>query len=284
MESNKNLIWIIVIIIAVLVVTCCCIISIIAVGIGVLAPLPVYRSIERGWVQERSEQTFDVSDSPVLEIDNFAGKVTVQAGPEGVISVSVTKRATSMSNLNKIDVDIQEQDGGLVIETHQPRLITNAAVHLDITTPPDTILDLKNEAGNVEVRDLKNNVNVNVGAGNVVIQDVVGETIVENMAGTIDISGADGHVDLVSGVGAITYQGYPRGESRFESEIGAILIMLPRNPDLKIDLKLDIGEIDVDCDIEGLVSRREVKGIIGTGDQGLIYARGALGGIGLVCK
>jgi hypothetical protein len=280
-KRNRNLL---IAIAAVLVVACGCIAI---AGATVVAGYSLRAGSPDGPVsvgQERMQQAFEVGDHPYLQLDNFAGNVIVRAGAEGAIHVVATKKASHSKDLARIDLQMLERDGGLIIQASAPRLIRDARVRLEITAPAGTRLDLTNKTGNLEVQGFTNGAKVDTRAGNVILRDVTGDITVINDVGAIEVQGAVGPVRLLNRAGAVAYQGTPRGDCHFESDLGAIVLELPAKPDVGLDLSLGLGEIEVNCPVHGSVSRTEVQGIIGTGAEGSIEATSRLGGIGVACR
>jgi hypothetical protein len=262
MESRNRNVWIIV---AVIVVVLCC--GALAVAVGAVAwftTQPLDWTSSSTLQSERSEEAFAVGDAPSLEIDNFAGNVTIRTGQSGTIRVVATRRARSMGDLDRIEVDVSERDGGLVIRTERPSAFSNASVELEITAPASTRVDTDTGAGNVEVDGITGEIDVHTGAGDT------------------DIRGAAGTTRLDTGAGTIRYQGTPQGECRFETGAGNIRLMLPADVNVRIDLDTGVGNIDVDFSVDGQVTRREVRGTIGSGAQGTIYAHTGTGNIDVV--
>jgi len=284
MEAEKRNVWIIAAVI--LLVLCCCAAVVAAVAAG--GWLFTARSVERGEViglgRARVEQTFDVGDAPSLEIDNFAGNVTVRAGESGTIRVVATKKGSGTARLEQIRVTMTERDGGVKIETRNPSSFGNASVQIEITAPADADVDLHTGAGSVDVRGFTGRVEADSGAGKIDIRDVTGEIVAKSNAGSMEVRGAIGPVRLDSGAGSITYQGTPQGDCRFESGAGSITLVLPAAPDVEVDLDTGMGSIDVGCDVEGRITRKEVEGVIGSGDQGKIVAVSGVGSIDLDCR
>lgn len=280
MESRNRNVWIIVAL--VLVVVCACVV--VAAGVAAVGWFTNWSwrwGEVTSYEEERMEQTFDVGDAPNLEIDNFAGNVTVRAGESDAIRVVATKRARRRSDLQRIEVELTERDGGLVISTRKPFSLNNASVKLEITTPVDTRLDAHTGAGSVDVCCLGGSVRVDSGAGNVNMDAVTGEIDAHSGAGSLDVRGATGTVRLDSGAGSISYQGTPQGDCRFESGAGSITLILPADLNVEVDLDSGVGTIDVDFAVDGRVTKGEVKGVVGSGDQGSIYAHTGTGSIQL---
>jgi hypothetical protein len=292
METRNRYVWIVVA--AVLVIACCCALAGAATAGVWLSGSLVSRcdcDADTGFEGRHMEKTFAVGPAPTLKIDNFAGNVTVRAGESGAIRMVATRKASSTSYLEQIWIAVDEHDGGLRIRAQPsccgrmwPVVSGNKSVDLEITAPAETHLDLELGAGNATVRGLSSGVKANVGAGIVDIADVEGEIEARSGAGTIMVHGATGAVRLENGAGAIIYEGTPLGDCRFESGIGVIGLTLPADPDVEVHLDTGAGSIDLDCDVDGHVTKREVRGTIGSGHRGEIRAESGMGEIDMICR
>jgi len=277
-SSNRTL-WIVVAV--VLVAMCLCVLAITAIGLGVFTLGPV--RLDGGLAMQRDviERSFEVGAAPSLEIDDFAGTVTVRAGGPGTIQVVATRRASNRSRLEQIQVDMTEQGGGLLIKAQKPAGFGNASVDLEISAPPDSRLTVRTGAGNVDVQSVAGPVTANSGAGNIEIEGVPGEIEVHTGAGNVRVVGAAGPVRLNTGVGNIDYDGVPKGECRFESGVGNIQLRMPAGVNVRVDLTTGVGNIGLDFDVTGQNTKREVRGVIGSGDQGQVFAHTGTGDIDL---
>lgn len=63
---------------------------------------------------------------------------------------------------------------------------------------------------------------------------------------------------------------------------GEILLRLPADPDVRVDLGVGFGSIDVGFDVDGSRSARQVTGIIGDGGRATIYAHSGVGAISVL--
>jgi DUF4097 and DUF4098 domain-containing protein YvlB len=233
---------------------------------------------------ETQQGTFAVADSPALTVDNFAGNVTVRAGEAGTIRVVAVKRAASEGDLRRIEVRMRKRDGGLEITTDKPSGLQTAWVALEITAPRRTRVDLNTGGGNVSVSGLDGRVEMDTAGGNIELSDASGEIHMETGGGKIDISNASGEIDARTGGGSIAYQGTPQGSFRFDTGAGDIRLRLPAELNVKVDLDTGTGEIDVDWPVDGQVSKRRVRGTIGSGDEGEIEAHAGAGNIDLISQ
>jgi hypothetical protein len=255
-QQNNRTLWIILGIVAVLL--CCCALAV-ALGIlGVLSftPLERFTQFESepgglvGQYSASTQRTFDgLGSAPILEIDNFAGAISVRSGASGIVDVTATRRASSRGALDDIDVQWAADSAGVRIETEvRQRIASNRAVHFVVEVPPDARLEIY------------------TGAGEVIVEGVRGEIEINTGAGEIRVSGAMAAARLETGAGSIDYEGDPRDDVRLETGAGSIVIRLPAGADADLDLSTGIGSVNVaGFDVDGTVSAREVEGTIGLG-------------------
>ena len=266
MEPNKNRnLWIG---IAVLIVVLCCgAIVVAAIGLGwaffraerISTDLDI---LDLGPIQSaRVEQSFGVGEAPYLDISNFAGTVSVRAGEDNLIRIVATKKAPGSTALDRVNVQMSKEGDRVTVTTTKRNNLNNASVDLDIVAPPGTHLELITGAGTIDVRNITGRINAQTGAG------------------TIMVAGAANSVQLRTGAGSIQYEGTPAGHCSFDNGAGDIVLRLPAEPDVRVDLSTGLGSIDLGYQVDGSTSPREVKGIIGDGSQGSIHAGTGLGQI-----
>jgi hypothetical protein len=290
MESRNRNVWIGVV--AILVILCCCaLVAAVAAGIwfarspGNLpsGSLPIGQGLF-GTQREVIETSFNVGEVPTLDVENFAGSVTVQVGENAVIHVVATKRARSQTSLQDVVVDMTQQGDGVVVRATNSNPLNNASVELVITVPAATSAGVSTGAGEVDVIGLGGDIKIDTGAGSITLASLTGKIDASSGAGSIDVSDASGAATISTGAGSITYQGAPAGDCRFDSGTGSIRLTLPANLSAQVDLQTGMGSIDVGFNVQGQVSRSQVKGMIGSGNQGSIYARTGVGSIQLISR
>jgi DUF4097 and DUF4098 domain-containing protein YvlB len=271
-----------------------------------------------GYPGERLERTFAVGSAPYLSIDNFSGPVSVLAGDGEEIRVVATKRVRRSSDLVSIRIDMREGDGRLAIKTEKPGSLSSVSVELEVTTPAGTRLELLTGSGQVTVqglqggtdahtgsgtidatdlggsvkldtgsgsvsgRGLGGDVEVDTGSGAIRLERVGGDADAHTGSGGIDVAEAVGNVRLDTGSGQISYQGTPQGDCRFETGSGGIILALPGDLNMELDLETGSGHVSVDYEVAGQVSRQQVKGVVGDGSRGSIRAHTGSGHIELV--
>lgn len=273
-----------IIVVLILAALCCCFVAASVVGIGWLTswrfdidwgrPWEVFRDIDwdqpltGGRFAESSDRTFEVGDSPAIEVDIFAGEVQIRPSEGSTVQATVTKKANSRANLDRIDVDLSQTDSKVQVTARVPSLTTgNASVEVVILAPAASRLAIK------------------TGAGQVVIEDITGEILVSSGAGDINVLGAQGAIDLHVGAGAIHYEGNPSGRCRFDTGAGEITLRIPSESDLELEMDVGVGQVNVrGFDVSGQVSRSAIDGTIGDGSLGSIYAHTGVGSIELLSR
>jgi DUF4097 and DUF4098 domain-containing protein YvlB len=263
MESKNRTVWIVLVVL--LVIACCCFLALAAGAVGWLTTRDVDFGEEPfdlgGQYRERVEETVEAGPTPSLEIVNFAGAVTIRPGEGDVVRVVATKKTSRRDRLERIEVHVTQDEGRVVIKTKKAFSTGNASVELDITAPPGSQVDLETGAGTVDVRD------------------ITGQLVIVSGAGTVNVRGAQDAVRVMVGAGQITYEGTPTGSCRFETGAGEIVLRLPEDPDVDVDLGSGMGAVDVDFYVVGRVMAREVVGVIGDGSQGSIHAHTGVGAV-----
>lgn len=262
-ESKNRTVWILVLVVLLLVA--CCALAVVVGGVGWFAARSVNIEpfVMSGTNQDRVQQTFQVDDAPSLDIQNFAGSITVRAGSRGVVEVNAVKKASSRSRLNLIQIDMSQTSSGLQIKTTNRGQPSNMSVDLEIRAPANTSLV------------------VETGAGTVYVDGLVASIDIQSGAGQVDLRGATGPVRVQVGAGQILYQGAPQGVCRFDTGAGEIRLSVPADWNMEVDLSTAIGAVSIDFPVDGLVRLREVKGVVGNGSQASIEAHTGAGAVNL---
>ena len=297
---------------------CCCLAAAAAAVMGLLSVVPIQGNTTD--LGERTWRHYEVGESPVLTLDSFSGRVSVRAVEGGAIEVVAQKQAQREGDLERIKIDISRTKDGLAIKTEKAPGVGSASVDFEITAPAGTRLDARTGSGSmridgilggvqahsgsgslvvagagggveartgsgsIEVRDSGGGTIIESGSGSLRIRDVEGEVQASTGSGSIEALGIRGPVRLDSGSGSIEYAGWPQGDSRFQTGSGGITLVLPAELDIAVDLLSVSGQVEVGHELSGpaTVSRGEVKGVVGTGEDGSIWARTGSGNIRLV--
>lgn len=276
-ERRNPTLWIV---LGIVLIVACCAVLVVALAYAFFSASRAEQGLIGPTLEEEVTRQFDASSAPRLVVDNFAGDIIVRVSDENVIEVRATKKVRRQADLERISVSMEATEDGVRIETSRSAIETsNVSVDLDIQVPAGTTIDVKSGAGRVEISGVSGNMKIRTGAGDVVVRDAGGEVEATTGAGSVEVSGGTGRVELNTGAGTVSYKGSPRGDYRLETGAGSIQITLPSDASVELDLTTGIGDIDVAFEVQGQVSRREVKGMIGSGEQATIRAHTGTGSI-----
>jgi hypothetical protein len=193
---------------------------------------------------DATTRSFSVGGAPRVIAHNTAGTLHVVAGPAGTVTADVTRKARSGSEeearraLDGVAV-ATTQDGDTVrvdVRIDRSRFLTQSLwADIVLTVPPGTGLDLKLEAGSVEVSGTAGTLSATVNAGEFQGRGVTvaGSSRISVNAGEVRLDGAlasgatldvrvdvgtarltlpastSAHLDAVTDVGAISITGWP---------------------------------------------------------------------------
>lgn len=215
---------------------------------------------------------FAVSGTPRLVVRNRAGDIRFQAGADGQVRIVVTKRAhdgpsgrVSQADLEQIAVRVSQNGGAIRVETENERGISLGAsytVEIAVTSPASAELDLRMNAGNIEVRGISGTIEGTVNAGNL---DVAGGTLAGRCSCTVNA----GNLNLETAIA--------QGAS-LDADVnaGKMRLLLPRDTPAYLDARADVGSIDVDgwpVNSSRQLVRQVVTGRLGAEPVGTVRLR-----------
>ena len=153
-------------------------------------------------------QSFSDASIAYLDVQNFVGNITVEAGPAGVIGVTATRRAEREEDLDDIVITMTRNGANVQLTAVGPNDTDNRSVDFEITAPPELQQRLLLGVGNITsaIRptgacfydvgvgnitllfpsDLNATVNLAAGVGNITVTlPVSGTTTNKTVTGTI---------------------------------------------------------------------------------------------------
>ena len=184
--------------------------------------------------KERTHQKYTVDGTGTLNVDADFGSIRIESWPNDEVDVEVEKRRSGISEdgardaFNDVSVGISQHDNDVSIRIDRDRYSGSNGVSVDIQVkvPESYSLDLKTSGGDIEIGDLRGDVNartsggdVNVGTvteallrvhtsgGDVSVKGGGRETKVSTSGGDIEIRDARGTVDATTSGGDITIGG-----------------------------------------------------------------------------
>jgi DUF4097 and DUF4098 domain-containing protein YvlB len=182
-----------------------------------------------------------LTGAPSLSVRNSAGNIRLHPGSEGQILIVATKRIRGLlanateEDLQKVAVMVRQHGDDISVEVDMDRwsLFKQGTVDLDITVPATVArLDLKLNAGNLEVEGVSGLLKIKVNAGNLDIE-----------SGTTLLDGSR----LVTNAGNVTLSGAIAPEASVEAEVnaGTLRVWLPRATATYLDARTHAGNVEV---------------------------------------
>jgi hypothetical protein len=191
---------------------------------------------------DTTTKTFTVTAPVTLTIQNPAGNVTIRRGSGEQVSVQVTKvvrtlnQSVATRELNQMVVDTTQNGATIQVQTNYATSFfdgvrSSRSVDLVVTTPQETAVTLRLNAGNATISDLHGKMDLQLNAGNLTVSgaQVTGSSSLHTDAGNItaDLS--------MSPATALSVQ----------VNAGNASLTLPSNTPAHLDARVNLGSINV---------------------------------------
>ena len=176
------------------------------------------------------DYTYSVGDHPLIVAETFIGSIDFNEADQSDVDIRITKWADDESNLELLDISLNQVDSQINVVAANPENLDNVAVDIEITGPPESLLDLATD------------------------------------------------------IGQIFCSGQPGDTWDAESGIGSVKLVVPAGVNIAVELIAGVGSVEIDFDVDGEVSDKQVIGTIGSGDEGEITAYVGVGSISLTSQ
>lgn len=176
---------------------------------------------------EKLKREFEVGSAPELIVDIDAGRVTVQRGDAGKITVYIELEDRGRYKLSS------EQDGDEVrIDLEHKGIVGWFFFSIDVISgdepwvrievPAHCDLDLVTDAGRIEIKGgIEGSIKARTGAGSIRIKDVKGDVRARATGGSINADEIKGRLDAETSTGEVTVRD-SEGEFLLETSAGSI--------------------------------------------------------------
>lgn len=262
------------------------------------------------------EDSVRVEGVPAVEIDSFAGSVSVVRGEPGTVHVHAERHGLSERELEGITVTAVEHEGRVrITATKTVGRPLRSWVRLTVTVPPGAETRIDTRGGSIEVDGVEAPVRARTAGGSVrvtrargradvqtaggsirvdghdgaVVARTAGGSIrlegtlspevdAETIGGSIRVEGVDGTVRAVTKGGSIQVTGRIGGDSEVTTAGGSIVVALRRGSRITVDGSTTGGAM---ADVEGLIvrERRRIEGAVEGGGEGHLVVRTVGGGL-----
>ncbi len=183
--------------------------------------------------QALPQQTFSVSGTPNLVINDAAGEVKIHQGSGNSVVINAIAHGGLFSNLSSDTVDAQQNGSIITILVGQEgNIFQHGTVDLDITLPADSNIQATVHAGNLDINGVSGQMNLAVDAGALSFEN-----------GTIE-----GQSTFADAAGAINFDGSiaANGNYTFKDSAGAVNLTLPSTVPFTIDAHSKFGKVTND--------------------------------------
>ena len=191
------------------------------------------------------EHIFSVGNAVKLAIRSFNGRLEVRAGQDDEVRVDAKIR-----NPSRVAYRAWQVGDNIFVEAQRVKGLTliprPAGVHISVTAPANTTIDLSTSNGRVEVQNIHGSGPVHTSNGRIILENVKGEheahtsngrIIIDGMEGDADVKTSNGSIEIkrmrgavsaASSNGSISFEGeMPEGSAnKFETSNGSVKVKL----------------------------------------------------------
>lgn len=207
----------------------------IVIPAGITALIIIGISLARNRSSSSEIRTFLVSTQPRIIIKNQVGTIRVHPGSaEDRVTIQANKHARGWAHSDiAVNYDQNVVKNRITVKAGQKwSFLHPQSLDFDVTVPRMVDLDLKTDAGSIN------------------ISDISGQVVCINDAGSIKVNGAHlrGDSQLKTDAGVVTFTGSldPIGSYRMTTDAGNVTVLLPENVSFRLDAKTDVGSINSD--------------------------------------
>jgi DUF4097 and DUF4098 domain-containing protein YvlB len=163
------------------------------------------------------EKVFEVGkERATLNLSNSSGKVTIESHSQDravihatkVVKVKDEKEANEIAE--KIKIDIKKDGQAIIVETEYPEIKPKgfwrdfwgfnwghtAWVDYQISVPNKTKMDIHSTSGDVEIRDIQEEVNIWVTSGDIMLENIIGGMSIKSTSGDMELYNTQGKTIL----------------------------------------------------------------------------------------
>lgn len=263
--------------------------------------------------EERFKKEFEVGKYPRFTLDADAAKVDVVRGEADriVVYVELPKKdrytLTSSSEDNEVRVNVKLKDRLINWFIYPFDVVASDQVKIRVEVPESLNLDVKSQAGKIEVKGIRGNILVGTSAGTVKLDSVAGNITCYASSGSINAQFLEGSLDartsageltlynsngkfhlqtnagsiravsssgsfkLQSEMGSIDFSGtVTEGKDNYmTTSVGSIEVTLDNQKDLEIDAETSLGEVSITPEPKNL-RKGERYMIAQLGDEGSV--------------
>ena len=254
-----------------------------------------------------TDQTFAVTGTPTISVQNHNGTITITRGAENTVVIHATKRAATDEALAKLQANLQQDGNHITIETTGDNYSGVAffghngmAVDYQIQVPAHADLaPINSSNGRIDITGIAGQFDLSTSNGIITARDVDGAIAAQTANGRVSVVGGSGTLRLSSSNGLVevrdvrangidlhtsngrnTFVGslVPGSKNIVDTSNGTVAMTLPPESALNVDLRSGNGSVTVGFPVttapNSQSKRNAVQGVIGRPDADLTVHTG----------
>lgn len=160
----------------------------------VLLALPLFAGWGEDLVSEHFDQTYSMSETGRISLENINGNVTVRVWDRAEVRVEAEKKASTNEILEMLKIQVDANENSIDIETDYPSSRsfsrdrgTSMTVKYTLTVPRRANVDaIELINGSIEIEGVE---------GGVTAESINGKIVTRNVAGAINLSTVNGRIE-----------------------------------------------------------------------------------------
>ncbi len=152
---------------------------------------------------ESIDRKFDVKESASLTLANISGKVDIQCGDDGVITIAALKHDNG--NVERTRIDLEQHDNGdVLVKTDYSESFWRSFgqhpcdVDYTVRVPRNTALTLRVVSSSAVVAGLTGRFDINAVSGDLVLSSLTGPIKINQVSGALNAEGLSGAGDITT--------------------------------------------------------------------------------------
>lgn len=233
---------------------------------GVLLLVPIARA-------QDFQKTYKLAAGGSITIKNVSGDVAITGYDGDVVVVNGFKEGRDRDQVEVVD---RSEGNRVDIDVHYPSPCNcDASVRFEVRIPRSISMNVEKvstASGNIDVTDVRGDVNVSTASGDVSLRGVNGRINASTASGGMNVKDVVGAVNAQSASGDVEVeiaQLQGTEDMKFSSASGDVHVKLPANLDADVSMSSATGSIRTDFPIQ--VTERthgpgsEARGMLGSG-------------------
>lgn len=223
-------------------------------------------------------QAFEIPTSYRLEVDTFNGTILINESDNGRLTVTATIRQPKEL---EYEARVEGDTVKIVATAIRTNINPSPGVSLEISAPPNAILDLVSSNGWVEVVGVGTTGGIETSNGGITLANVGGLFVLNTSNGGVTLHDVEGSFGVETSNGRIRFDGKldPDTNTQLRTSNGGIEFIVGEQANVEIDAETSNGDVEVAYPLSNAsITEKKVVGTLGNGSS-KVRLRTSNGGI-----